>query len=275
MEKKPLPLSIGIAGCTGRMGRLLVREVLNNKSTFTLAAGSVVETDPALGQDIGIAAGLPAIDMKAISAAEDLFSACDLVIDFTVPEATRRHIWLAAKHHKPLVVGTTGLTAKDESELLDAANEAPILYAANMSLGVTIMTALTEKIASLLGPENWDIEINETHHRHKADAPSGTALALGRAAAKGRGREFKDVGIYGREGHTGERVHGAIGFAVQRGGDVAGEHSVTFFGEGERLQISHVASDRALFARGAIRAAFWLHDKPRGLYTMRDVLGLD
>jgi 4-hydroxy-tetrahydrodipicolinate reductase len=255
------------------MGRLLVREVLTTPG-FSLAGGSLAEGDDMSGMDIGIAIGIPALGINASPDAEELFSVSQLVIDFTTPEATRRNVWLAAKHRTPLVIGTTGLTREDEAEIADAGKEAPVLYAPNMSLGVNIMSALVEKVAAMLGPDAWDIEISETHHRQKIDAPSGTALALGRAAAKGRGQKLDDVAIYARKGHTGERPEGGIGFSVRRGGDVAGEHTVSFFGEGERYEISHSATSRLVFARGAIRAAQWLKDQPPGLYSMRDVLGL-
>lgn len=252
-------LKIGVAGCAGRMGSLIAREILSGRwPEVALAGGSVAPGDSAPG------------GFFVTHDPDDLFTRSDLVIDFTAPEATRRHVWLAAKHRVPLVVGTTGLDAAAEKELSDAAREVPILRAANMSIGVTLLSALVERAAGALGPE-WDIEIFESHHKHKADAPSGTALALGSAAAKGRGgAEF----VHARHGRTGERQVGSIGFSVARGGDVAGEHTVFFLGEGERLEFTHRASDRALFARGALRAATWLYGKPPKLYTMRDVLEL-
>lgn len=198
---------------------------------------------------------------------DELFKQSDAVIDFTAPKATRKHIWLAAKHRKPLIIGTTGLKPADEKEMKDASKETRIVYASNFSLGVNLLNALVEKAAAALGPE-WDIEIFEAHHRNKIDAPSGTALSLGKAAQKGRGGgKF----VTDREG---KRKTGDIGFSVARGGDVVGEHKVYFYGEGERVDLTHVATNRALFARGALRAALWVKNKPRGLYSMRDVLGL-
>lgn len=261
-------MKIGVAGCTGRMGTLIVREILSGHwPDFTLAGGSLKPGYPApQGADFFITHD-----------AEALFDRADLVIDFTEPEATRRHLWLAAKHHKPCIVGTTGLDEAARKELADAACEAPILYAANMSPGVNLLLALVERAAASLGPE-WDIEIFESHHRHKADAPSGTALAIGQAAARGRnaGKESPpDIEtVYGRHGRTGERKEGSIGYSVARGGDVAGEHTAFFFGQGERLELTHRATDRAIFARGALRAAAWLATRPPGLYSMRDVLGI-
>lgn len=275
-------MKIGVAGYTGRMGSLIVREILSGHwPALSLAGGSLKPGYPA-------PADTP---FPVTHDAEALFACADLVIDFTEPEATRRHVWLAAKHRKPCIIGTTGLDAVADTEIADAAREAPILRAANMSLGVNLLLALVERAAQSLGPE-WDIEIFESHHRHKIDAPSGTALTLGQAAKAGRSRAGKGGEtadkdkadpapaseiemIYARHGKTGERREGSIGFSVARGGDVAGEHTVFFFGEGERLELTHRANDRALFARGALRAAQWLHGRPAGLYSMRDVLGID
>lgn len=193
---------------------------------------------------------------------ERLFES-DLIIDFTTPEATRRHIWLAAKHNTPIVIGTTGLTADDMKEMQDAARECPLLYSANMSVGINLLSALVEQASGKLG-DAFDIEILETHHRNKVDAPSGTAQMLGRAT----GRTAASID------RKGKRDAGTLGYAVQRGGDVVGEHTVSFFGPGERLELAHRAHDRSLFAKGALRAAQWIKEKPNGLYTMRDVLGI-
>lgn len=192
-----------------------------------------------------------------------IFETTDLVIDFTTPAATRAHIAAAIQHQKPLVIGTTGLSADDLILIQDASKTCPILYSANMSVGINLLAALVEQASARLG-ENFDIEIMETHHRNKVDAPSGTALLLGRAT----GREAENLD------RSGKRGTGTIGYAVQRGGDVIGEHSVNFFGPGERLELSHRAHDRSLFAKGALRAAQWLKDQPNGLYSMRDVLSL-
>ena len=162
----------------------------------------------------------------------------------------------------------------DEDALKDAAQKTAIVYAANMSVGVNLLLALVEKAAASLGPDDWDIDIFESHHKHKVDAPSGTALAVGKAAAKGRGVDLDDVKVSARDGITGEREKGTIGFSVARGGDVVGEHTAYFYGEGERIELTHIATNRALFAKGALRAALWLKDKPNGLYSMKDVLDL-
>lgn len=257
-EDRTRHAKIGVLGCTGRVGRLIVQELQARHfgPGVSLAGGSVRPGFPGNA------------DFFTTEDPDALFTIADALIDFTRPEATARHVWLAAKHHKPLVIGTTGLDAGQEREISDAAKEAPIVYAANMSIGVNMLLALVEQAAARLGPE-WDIEISEVHHKHKVDAPSGTALALGKAAATGRGVALDPV-----TDREGARQSGAIGFAVQRGGDVVGEHAVTFFAEGERIELAHKAGNRALFARGAIKAALWIKDQPYGLYSMRDVLGL-
>lgn len=233
-------MKIGIAGYKGRMGQMLVRELESGAwPGLTYAGGTLSSDNP-----------------------EILFDA-DAVIDFTTPEATRKHIWLAAKHHKPIVIGTTGLTADDMKEMQDAAKECPLLFSANMSVGINLLAALVEQASKRLG-HDFDIEISEIHHRNKVDAPSGTALMLGKAT--GRTAAPMD--------RSGKRETGTLGYAVQRGGDVIGEHTVTFFGIGERIELGHRAHDRSLFAKGTLRAVTWLKDKPHGFYTMRDVLDL-
>lgn len=255
-------MKIGVVGCMGRVGALLVQEITAEGSGFELAGGT------ALPADIPEEPGFFITDTP-----DELFERADAVIDFTTPEATRKHIWLAAKHKKVYVVGTTGLDAADEEELKDAAKETQILYAPNMSVGVNILLALVQQAATRLG-EGWDIEIFEAHHKHKVDAPSGTALALGKAAAEGREVALDTVAEYDRRGQTGARKEGNIGFSVARGGDVVGDHTVYFYAEGERLELTHRATNRALFARGALRAARWAAGQKPGLYSMRDVLDL-
>lgn len=256
-EEQHGDIKIGVLGCNGRVGTLLVKELLSGHygARIKLAGGSIRKGFPHDN------------DFFTTANADELFNASDVLIDFTRPVATAEHIWLAAKHHKPLVIGTTGLNEVQENEISDAAKETAIVYAANMSIGVSLLAALVEKAASVLGVQ-YDIEIAETHHKHKIDAPSGTALALGNAARAGR-----DGGKFVTD-RTGERSQGDIGFAVQRGGDVVGEHTVTFYGEGEHLELGHKATDRSLFAKGAIRAAIWVKNQPKGLYTMSEVLGL-
>ncbi len=252
-------MNIGIAGYRGRVGQLLIKELQSGAWTdLDLSAGSTRSLH---------AEHYPSESFSVVGTANDLMAACDCVIDFTTPESTLENIAAAVKAQTALVIGTTGLDAIAEKLLHDAAKKIPVVYAANMSVGVNVLLALVEQAASRLGPA-WDIEIFESHHKNKVDAPSGTALALGKAAKSGRGHgDFKTD-------RTGKRVEGDIGYAVSRGGDVVGEHMVTFYGMGERIELGHKASDRTLFAKGALTAAQWLDKKPAGLYTMRDVLGL-
>lgn len=252
-------MKIGIAGYTGRVGKLLVAELQSGAwAPLELSAGSCRALHPEHA---------PSEKFDVYTNAVDLMATCDCVIDFTTPEATLAHIETAVKTKTALVIGTTGLTDEQVKIIREAAKSIPIVYAANMSIGVNLLLALVEQAAQKLGVE-WDIEIFESHHKNKIDSPSGTALALGNAAKHGRGTgEF----IIDRNG---KRTEGDIGYAVSRGGDVVGEHMVTFYGMGERLELGHKASDRSLFAKGALRAAQWIAGKPAGLYTMRDVLAL-
>jgi 4-hydroxy-tetrahydrodipicolinate reductase len=201
-----------------------------------------------------------------------LLEGCEVAIDFTAPDASARHAEEVAKRGIPIVIGTTGLGAAQEVAVARAAEAVPVVYAANMSIGINLLAALVEQAAARLGPD-YDIEIAELHHRMKVDAPSGTALMLGHAAAKGRSGALSDLRLPPRNGHTGPREDGRIGFSSLRGGDVAGEHTVYFFGEAERLELTHRATDRAIFARGALRAAEWVVGQAPGLYSMRDVIG--
>ena len=265
-------MKIGICGCAGRMGRMLVEAVLDGEGA-SLAGGSERAESPALGQDLGSLIGRASLGQFVTGCVSGLFDVSDAVIDFTTPAATVAHAALAAEQGKVLVVGTTGLSPDDEAALAAAARRTVIVHAPNFSVGVTLLTALTERAAAILGPD-YDIEIVEMHHRHKVDAPSGTALGLGRAAAAGRRVALDQVWCKSRDGHTGARPAGEIGFATLRGGDVVGDHSVIFAAEGERVELTHKASSRAVFARGAVRAALWAEGRAPGLYSMRDVLGL-
>ncbi len=264
-------MNIGIVGCAGRMGRMVVSEVLASAGC-TLAGGTEQPGSAALGSDVAALAGGEPAGLEAGDDAKALFTRSDAVIDFTSPGATAVHAALAAEHGVALVVGTTGLEAAHHDALAQAARRCAVVQAANMSPGVNLLLGLTERCARILGDE-YDIEIVEMHHRHKVDAPSGTALALGAAAAAGRGVGLESVSQRVRDGHTGPRRTGDIGFATLRGGDVAGEHAVIFAGEGERVELVHKASSRAVFARGAVRAALWTEGRPPGLYSMGDVLG--
>lgn len=254
-------MKIGVTGYTGRVGQILVQELQSGAWNGLEFAGGTAPD---------------ATDAEYFTTTEpaELFARADAVIDFTRPEATVKHAQLAAETDTAMIIGTTGLTAEDEAVLSQAADKTTIIYAANMSVGVNMLLALVEKAAASLGPDGWDIEIFESHHKHKVDAPSGTALAIGKAAAAGRAVDLDAVKVAARDGITGEREQGSIGFSVARGGDVVGEHTAYFYSEGERIELTHIATNRALFARGALRAAQWVKDKPAGLYSMKDVLGL-
>ena len=266
-------MKIGVLGCAGRMGRAIMTEVLDTEGC-TLAGGTEMAGHSELGQDLGALIGSGSLDMTVNENAAALIAISDVVIEFSSVEATVRHAAIAAEHGTGHVIGTTGLDAAAAAAITNAADKTRIMWAANMSLGVNLLLGLTERVARSLGPEAFDIEIVEIHHRHKIDAPSGTALALGEAAARGRGVPLGDVADRGRDGMTGARKTGDIGFAALRGGDVVGDHSVVFAGLGERIELSHKASDRKIYARGAVHAARWLKDRPAGLYSMNDVLDL-
>jgi 4-hydroxy-tetrahydrodipicolinate reductase len=241
-------IRIGIFGSNGRMGRAIAE----------LIAGGAAEL--AGGADQG-------------DDAEALARASDVIVDFSSPAALGEHLAAAHATGTPIVIGTTGLGPDHHAAIDAAARAIPVLQAANTSLGVNLLAHLVRETASRLGA-GWDIEIVEMHHRHKVDAPSGTGLLLGQAAAAGRGVELSEAAVRSRDGITGERPEGAIGFAVLRGGSIAGDHQVIFAGEGERIELGHRAESRAIFAQGAVKAALWLAGKPAGRYAMADVLGL-
>jgi 4-hydroxy-tetrahydrodipicolinate reductase len=239
-----------------------------------IAGGSDQPGSPAIGSDIGLLIGAGELGVAVTDDPVALFAEADAVIDFTTPQATRRHAELAAQAEVVYVIGTTGLAAEDQAVIDQAAIQTVVIQAANMSLGVNLLQLITEQVARALDPD-YDIEIVEMHHRHKVDAPSGTALMLGRAAAEGRGVDLDGVARKAREGQVGARPRGEIGFATLRGGDVPGEHTVIFATEGERIELTHKAGSREIFARGALKAALWGRGRSAGLYTMRDVLGLN
>jgi 4-hydroxy-tetrahydrodipicolinate reductase len=265
-------MKIGVVGCSGRMGRTVVQQLVECAGC-ELAGASERPGSPAVGMDAGVMAGLTPLGVTVANDPLAAFAEAQVVIDFTTPEATAHHARLARERGCALVVGTTGLTAATQAALDEAARTVPVVVAPNMSLGVNLLIGLVEKVASVLGPD-FDIEITEMHHRNKLDAPSGTALGLGRAAAAGRAVALDEVAVRVRDGITGVRRPGDIGFSVLRGGDVVGEHTVIFAGEGERIELGHRATSRAIFARGALRAACWAVGKPAGRYGMADVLGL-
>lgn len=264
-------LRIGVAGCAGRMGQTLLKQIAATPGC-TIGGGTERPGHAAIGQDPAALLGLKATGARVFDDPAALFDACDAVIDFTAPEATVRHAALAAGRRKILIAGTTGLKPEQEQALRMAAVTATIVYAANMSVGVNVLLQVTKQVAALLGPD-FDIEVLEMHHKHKVDAPSGTALALGRAAAAGRKVKLDEVAVRARDGITGARKAGDIGFATLRGGSVVGDHTVMFASDSERIELTHKAQDRSLFSSGAVRAALWARGKPAGLYGMNDVLG--
>jgi 4-hydroxy-tetrahydrodipicolinate reductase len=264
-------LNIAIAGSSGRMGRTLLEAVAQAEDMRLSAAleqrGSVYIGRDA-GELIGTVFGVHITDDATLA-----LSGCDVLIDFTRPEGTLMHLDACRAEGVKMVVGTTGFSVNQKEELRAASRYIPIVLAPNMSVGVNVTLKLVELAAGVLR-EDYDIEIIEAHHRHKVDAPSGTALRMGEVAAEARGKNLSEVAVYGREGITGERVPGAIGFATVRGGDIIGDHTVLFAGMGERIEISHKAGSRATFAAGALRAARFLAAKENGLFDMQDVLAL-
>ncbi len=267
-----MTLSIAIAGAGGRMGRALIRAAAEDKR-FVIAGGSERRESPALGADLGTLGGLAALGIASTDSASAAASKADAWIDFTTPDATLAALEsLTATKARAAIIGTTGFTPAQEAALSTHAQRLAIVRSGNFSLGVNVLAALVEQAAAKLDA-GWDIEITEAHHRRKVDAPSGTALLLGEAAAKGRGAALKDVQLAPYDGVTGPRPEGKIGFSVIRAGGIVGQHDVRFGAEREVLTLSHEAIDRAVFADGALAAALWAADKPAGLYSMRDVLG--
>ncbi len=266
-------MKIAIAGAAGRMGRVLTR-IVNETPGLEVAGGIEPKGSAHIGSDMGTLAGIGTLDVAVTDNPQELLSRIDGVIDFTVPAATLALVELAAEARLVHVIGTTGINDDGEARIGQAARQARIIKSGNFSLGVNLLTALVRKVAATLG-DDYDIEVLEMHHKHKIDAPSGTALMLGRAAAEGRGIDLKNRSVRSRDGHTGARTAGDIGFATLRGGSVIGEHTVMFAGETERIELTHKASSRDMFAKGAVKAALWGFDKQPGLYSMNDVLGLE
>ncbi|MBU3693650.1 MAG: 4-hydroxy-tetrahydrodipicolinate reductase [Rhodocyclaceae bacterium] len=263
-------IRVAVAGASGRMGRALV-ESLAGHPEARLAVALEVPGASAIGQDAGAAVGRNT--GVAITADLAALAGADVLIDFTRPEGTLAHLAACRQHGVRPVIGTTGFDDVGKRAIADAAGELPLVIAPNFSVGINVLINLLDTAARALG-DGYDVEVIEAHHRHKVDAPSGTALRLGEAVAHALGRDLKDCAVYGREGITGERDARTIGFATVRGGDVVGDHTVLFAGTGERVELTHKASSRATFAEGAVRAACWLMDRPAGAYDMRDVLGL-
>lgn len=264
-------LNIAIAGSSGRMGRALL-EAVSQAHDLRLHAALEREGGSCLGKDAGELIGAP-VGVPIRDDVAGALSGCDVLIDFTRPDATLRHMALCRQHGVKMVIGTTGFTPGEKEEILAASRDCGIVFAPNMSVGVNLLFKLLDTAARVLN-EGYDIEVLEAHHRHKVDAPSGTALRLGEVVAHALGRDLAECAVYGREGVTGERSPSTIGFATVRGGDIVGDHTVLFAGIGERVEITHKASSRATFALGALRAARFLAGRENGLYDMQDVLGL-
>ncbi|MCY4260566.1 MAG: 4-hydroxy-tetrahydrodipicolinate reductase [Rhodobacteraceae bacterium] len=265
-------IRVGIAGVSGRMGRMLLKSVCQNERTVFGGATEFPGHDW-VGHDLAELSGIDCGNVRVVSESEQAFAGLDAVLDFTTPAASVELAQLAARETLVHVIGTTGFSHDDSAVIADCAVSTVIIRAGNMSLGVNLCVRLVEKIAHALD-EDFDIEIVETHHREKVDAPSGTALMLGEAAARGRKINLDDAAVRGRDGITGPRHRGTIGFSAIRGGDVVGEHDVVFSAAGERIVLRHIATDRSIYARGAVRAALWGISQPAGEYTMCDVLGV-
>ncbi|MEQ6918039.1 4-hydroxy-tetrahydrodipicolinate reductase [Halomonas aquatica] len=264
---------IAIVGVAGRMGRTLVNAVQQDAEASL--AGGVVEPGSSLaGADIGELAGVGKLGVAAVDSLDAIVDDFDVLIDFTSPQVTLANLAFCAEHGKRIVIGTTGLSDDELVELNGFRDRVPMVFAPNMSVGVNLTLKLLETAAKALGDEGYDIEVIEAHHRHKVDAPSGTALKMGEVVADSLGRTLKEHGVFSREGQCGPRSDKEIGFATVRAGDIVGEHTVMFATEGERIEITHKASSRMTFAKGAVRAARWVAGHGNGRYTMQDVLGL-
>ncbi|MDR6431799.1 4-hydroxy-tetrahydrodipicolinate reductase [Brucella pseudogrignonensis] len=267
-------IGLVVVGANGRMGQALIRAI--HVIDGARLAGAIARTgSPFLGKDAGEVAGVGNLGVAITDDPLPVFAKAQGVLDFTTPATSVDYAGLAAQARIAHVIGTTGFSNDDNEKLLAAARHATIVKSGNMSLGVNLLSGLVKKAAQALGPEDFDIEILEMHHKHKVDAPSGTALLLGEAAALGRAINLEQKSVRVRDGHTGPREQGTIGFATLRGGSVIGDHDVILAGEGERITLSHHAQDRSIFARGAVKAALWAHGKKPGLYSMLDVLGLN
>lgn len=263
---------IAIAGAAGRMGKALIESTHKNPET-SLAAAIVRPTSSLIGVDAGEFGGLGKIDVKIVGDIGSVINDFDVLIDFSSPAATLANVKICAAHKKPIVVGTTGFSDSEKAELLSYQTQIPLLLSANFSTGVNLCFKILDIAARVLGDE-YDVEVYEAHHRHKVDSPSGTAVRMGEVLANALDRDLKKVAVYGREGQIGARPRETIGFATVRGGDVVGDHTVMFMADGERVEITHKASNRLAFSNGAVRAAAWLKNQSSGLFDMQDMLGL-
>ncbi len=261
-----------VAGAGGRMGGRIIN-IIRDTEGIELSAAFERQDCPVVGQDAGVVAGCGELGVKIEDNIESVIDKGDVIIDFTFHEASVKHAEVASQKGKPMVIGTTGFTQEEYSKLDELSKSFPLVLAPNMSVGVNLLYKLIEMAASVLG-DDYDVEIVEAHHRMKKDAPSGTALQLGKVVAKALGRDFEEVAVFARHGMIGERSKKEIGIQTVRAGDIVGEHTVLFGGIGERIEITHKASSRDTFAKGAVRAALWIVGKPAGRYSMQDVLGL-
>jgi 4-hydroxy-tetrahydrodipicolinate reductase len=263
---------IAVTGAGGRMGRTLIEACQQSENCHLAAAFERLEST-LTGSDSGEVAGIGGNGISIVTDINSAVDQFDVLIDFTSVDSTLKHIAICKRHGKKIIIGTTGFSAEQKQIIAEAAKSIAIVFAPNMSVGVNLCFKLLQMAARVMG-DDADIEIIEAHHRHKVDAPSGTALRMGEVVAEALGRDLADCAVYGREGHTGVRDPKTIGFETIRAGDIVGEHTVMFASEGERVEIVHKASSRMTFAKGALRAASWLQDKDRGLFDMQDVLGL-
>lgn len=265
-------INIAVTGAAGRMGRALI-QACEQAEGCRLAAAIERTGNSLVGSDAGDLAGIGALDVKLVDKLSDVTDQFDVLIDFSSPEATLDNLAFCISHGKSIVIGTTGFSEEQKQHISDAAKRINVVFAPNMSVGVNLCFKLLDMAARVLG-DDVDIEVIEAHHRHKVDAPSGTALRMGEVVADALGRNLEECAVYGREGISGERDRKTIGFETIRAGDIVGDHTVLFAAEGERVEITHKASSRMTFAKGAVRAASWLKNQKAGLYDMQDVLGL-
>jgi len=264
-------LKAGVVGVEGKMGSTIL-SLLINSNEFEVVGATELSGSPAIGKDIGALTASAEQGTKVKEKIEDAFKDADGIIDFSSPASTLQTAEYAAKNCKALVIGTTGFSDKQKKSLLKLAQNFPCVFSPNMSVGVNVMFEMSKKLTELLG-NDFDIEILESHHRNKKDSPSGTALKIAEVVSQSLNKNLSDIAVYSRHGNIGERKKGEIGIQTLRGGDVVGEHSLIFYGDGERIEFTHKASSRDTFASGAIRALKWVSDRPAGLYSMKDVLG--
>jgi 4-hydroxy-tetrahydrodipicolinate reductase len=265
-------IKVSIMGVAGRMGRSIFR-LLNAEEDIQIVGATEIKSHRALGNDIGVVSGEGEIGVPVTNGIEESSSEADVIVDFTTPSSTLVNARFASAHRKSMVIGTTGFTEEEKDELKELSGSFPCVFSPNMSIGVNVMFEATRMLAEVLGDE-FDVEIIEAHHKHKVDAPSGTALRLGEAAAEGLNRDFNSVARFERHGAIGERKEKEIGIQSIRAGDIVGEHTVMFCGAGERIELTHRALNRDNFAKGVVRAVKWIPGKSAGMYTMKEVLGI-